>query len=261
MAQELVAVTRGPIAELRLNRPDKYNAMNVAMGEAMARGVAVLNEDPDVRVVKLTGTGKAFCAGGDFSMIESNASISPESNRRNMVRFYESFLSLCRLRMPSVAVIQGAAMGAGLCLALACDLRIASEDAKLGANFVRVGLHPGMGCTHFLPALIGPARAAELLLTGRRVSGKEAYELGLLSRVTAPEELQDEAQRLLESIASAAPIAVMQTKATLRAKLQAGLAQALEREAQNQAIDFATADLKEAVAAFRDSRKPKFSGR
>jgi enoyl-CoA hydratase len=251
----------GRIAEIVLNRPDKYNAMTVEMGLALRDATVEVSADPQTRVVVLRGAGKAFSAGGDFSVLEQSSKRDPEDNRRMMLEFYSVFLSLMNVPVPVVAVIHGAAVGAGLCIALTADVRLAAAEAKLGANFVRVGLHPGMGCTALLPHVVGPARAAELLLTGALVSGDEAARIGLVSRALPREGLEAAAQETLAAIAGAAPIAVRQTKATMRRALLAQLPGALAQEALNQAIDFGTEDLLEAISAFRAGRTPEFHGK
>jgi enoyl-CoA hydratase/carnithine racemase len=235
--------------------------IRVEIGAAIAAAVERINQSDEVRVVLLRGEGRAFCAGGDFSLIEQNSRRTPEQNRRSMLAFYSSYLSLLELGAPSIAVVHGAAVGAGLCLAMACDLRIAAREAKLGANFVRIGLHPGMACTLLLPRLVGPARAAELVLTGKLVSGARAEQLGLVNQAVPREKLEAAVAEAVEQLLASAPIAVAQAKATLLAPLRAELARALEREASAQAIDFTTADLAEAVAAFREARSPRFAGR
>lgn len=261
MSASPVRLELGRVSRLVLNRPDKHNAMTVEMGEALRDAVARIDAEPGVRVVLVTGEGRAFSAGGDFAMIEANASRPAEENRRNMVAFYSLYLSIMTLRVPTIAVLHGAAVGAGLCLALACDLRIAAREAKLGANFVRVGLHPGMGCSLLLPHVVGPARAAEMLYTGRLVLGDEAERIGLVARAVARDEIGAAAEEWAQEIAGAAPIAVAQLKSTLSAGVRAALVPALEREAACQAIDFGSEDLMEAVRAFRDGRAPAFSGR
>jgi enoyl-CoA hydratase/carnithine racemase len=250
----------GRITRIVLNRPDKHNAMTVEMGRALAEAVAAVNQHDAARVVLVEGEGRAFCAGGDFEVIDANARRTPEQNRTSMVEFYSSYLSVLRLRVPSIAVIHGAAVGAGLCLAMACDLRLAAREAKLGSNFVRVGLHPGMGCSVLMPRLIGASRTAELLLTGKLLEGAEAERIGLVNSAVPREELPKLVADTAEQIASAAPIAVAQAKATMIAPLLRELDAALEREACAQAIDFTTGDLREAVTAFRAGRAPQFSG-
>jgi enoyl-CoA hydratase len=249
----------GHVAELRLNRPERRNAMTAEMGAAVTAAVAELNENDEVRAVIVCGAGDAFSSGGDFSLLAERAASSPDENRRAMRAFYDSFLSIRNLAAPSIAAIHGHALGAGLCFALGCDLRIAAADAKLGVTFVRVALHPGMGATHLLERAVGAARAAELLLTGRVIDADEALRMGLVSAVHPVAELAAAARRLADELAAHAPVALKQTKATLRETRT--LNDALDREADCQAVDYATADLAESIAAFRDKRKPVYRGR
>jgi enoyl-CoA hydratase/carnithine racemase len=249
----------GHVAELRLNRPEQRNAMSPAMGDEVERAVAELNGRDEVRAVVVRGNGKAFSSGGDFSLLKRCCDRTPDENRRTMRRFYESYLSILALRAPSIAAIHGHALGAGLCFALACDLRLAADTAQLGMTFVKVGLHPGMGGTHLLTRAVGPAWAAELFLTGRVMAAEQALRIGLVNAVHPAAELVRAAQALAAEIASAAPVAVAQTKATLRQ--ERSLAEALDREAYCQAVDYATADMTESVAAFREKRAPAFTGR
>lgn len=250
-----------PIASLWLARPDSRNAMTQAMGAEIEQAVHEINAASDVRVLVVRGEGKSFSAGGDFQMLQERALASEVENRAAMQRFYRSFLAVRAVRVPTIAVLQGAAMGAGLCFAMACDLRIAAKKTKLGVNFVRVGLHPGMGATWLLPRLVGPSRATELLLTGRTLEAEEAAVMGLVHQVHEPDMLEGAALSLAGEIVSAAPVAVAQTKATLLGSFDRTLDGALEEEARAQAVDFGTQDLKEAIAAFTDKRKPGFSGR
>lgn len=250
----------GTVARIILDRPDKHNAMSVEMGDLLRASVQQINQNPDVRVVVVQGEGRAFCAGGDFDVIAANAKRSPEDNRVGMLEFYRSFLSILRVRAPTIAKIHGAAVGAGLCLAMACDIRVAASEAKLGANFVRVGLHPGMGCTLFLPRLVGEAKAAELIFTGELIDGGEALRIGLVNAAVPRANLDQKMDALIARLVSGAPIALAQAKSTLLAPLLRRLDEALDREANAQAIDFTTADLSEAVSAFRESRTPIFSG-
>lgn len=251
----------GPVARIVLCRPDQQNAMTAEMGELMLRAVAELDAAAAPRVVLIEGEGRAFSAGGDFDVIAENAARTPEENRAGMLRFYGAFLSVTRLRVPTIAVIHGAAVGAGLGLAMACDLRLAAREAKLGANFVRVGLHPGMGASLLLPRLVGAAKAAELILEGGLITGEEAERIGLVNAAVPRSELRALVDAHTARITSAAPIAVMQAKATLAAPLRRELDQALAHEAAAQALGFATRDLREAVAAFREARAPRFEGK
>jgi enoyl-CoA hydratase len=258
--EEIRLVTGGEIAELVLARPAARNAMSDAMGSEIRRAVDELNADAAARVVLVRGDGEAFSAGGDLSMLAARAKLSEAENRVAMRRFYGDFLSVRSLRVPSLAVIGGPAIGAGLCLAMACDLRIAAAGVKMAASFVRVGLHPGMGATYLLPHLIGPTAATELLLTGRAIDAEEALRLGLVSQVHPRDALDVAARALASQIAAAAPLAVAETKATLAAAIDRELAGALDREAAAQAVDFGTDDLREALLAAAERRPPRFHG-
>jgi enoyl-CoA hydratase len=248
------------VAELVLARPEARNAMTDTMGAEIERAVGEINAAATVRAVLVRGEGDAFSAGGDFAMLAARARLPEAENRAAMSRFYAAFLSIRRVRVPTIAVVAGPAIGAGLCFALACDLRVAAAGATLAASFVRVGLHPGMGATFLLPRLVGPAAAAELLLTGRAISAEEALRLGLVNQVHPLAALDAAARALAAEIAAAAPLAVAQTKATLTAALDTGLGDALEIEAAAQAIDFGTADLAEALQAAAARRPPRFTG-
>jgi enoyl-CoA hydratase len=266
---ELVLLEReGPVATLTFNDPERRNAMSEAMGQAFAGRVAELREASDLRAVIVTGAGRAFSAGGDLAMIEARAAeaaAAPGRARRSvreaMRGFYGLFLSVRDLPCPSIAALNGPAIGAGLCMALGCDLRIASREARLGLNFAKLGLHPGMGATWTLPRLVGVARAAELLYTGRLVDGAEAAALGLVNRAVAPEEVLPAARSLAREVAACAPIAVEGTRRALARSAGAGLEDQLTFEAAEQAACFETADVREGLAAVRERRDPRFEGR
>jgi enoyl-CoA hydratase len=262
MSYEHIELRRqGPIAELRLARPDVRNAMSPAMGDEIAAAVESLRDDDELRAVIVSGEGKSFSAGGDFDLLEARTKSGGEENRRAMRDFYARYLSIRRLRVPTIAALHGHAIGAGMCFAMACDIRLAAQGTKIGVTFVRVGLHPGMGATFLLPALVGRAAAAELLLTGRVVDATRAQSLGLVSEVVASDDLQPRARAVAEEIAKGAPVAVAQLVETLRHGGHRTLDEALDREASCQAVDYATTDMTEAIAAFRDKRKPSFVGR
>lgn len=251
----------GRIATLTLTRADRLNALTPEMAEELGPVLASLDDDPEVRVLIVRGEGRAFCAGGDFGIIETATTRPIEENRTVIRRFYASLLAITRVRVPTIAVLHGATVGAGLCLAAACDLRVATDDARLGANFVRIGLHPGMAATALLPRLVGTARATELLLTGRTVTGIEAADMGLVHRAVPAAALEATVVELAEALASAAPMAIRQLKETLQRTLWPALEAATDRESLAQSIDFASDDVKEAVSAFREGRPPRFVGR
>ena len=267
MSEPLVLVERdGDVAVLTLNDPERRNAMTEAMGRALAAAVGELARDGRLRAAVLAGAGRDFCAGGALDMIEAKARAGAAdpggparaANQRFMRDFYGLFLSVRDLPCPSVAAIHGAAIGAGLCVALACDLRVAARDAKLGLNFTRLGIHPGMGATWTLPRLVGPARAAELLFTGRSLDGAEAERTGLVNRAVPAPEVRDAALELAREIAAAAPRAVRGAKRSLAGSEAASLTEQLEAEAAAQALDYESGDLREGLAAARERRTPRF---
>jgi enoyl-CoA hydratase len=230
----------------------------------LERAVEELRADESVRAVILTGAGKAFCAGGDLAMLARDAGAegaTGPSMGATPREFYDRFLSIRRLAVPTIAAINGPAIGAGLCLALACDLRVAASGATMGMSFVTVGIHPGMGATFWLPTLVGVPMAWELLFTGRLIDAVEAYRIGLLNRVVTRDKLLGAAEILAGEIASAAPVAVRLLKETLRRSLDDGLARALEDESRQQAKSFQTEDAKEGIRALMERREPKFRGR
>jgi enoyl-CoA hydratase/carnithine racemase len=269
MPESLVRVERdGDVVTLTLNDPDRRNAMSEAMGEAFAARVRELARDASLRTVILTGAGRAFCAGGDLEMIQRRAdegSALPGEARRGirdaMRSFYELFLSVRDLPCPTLACINGAALGAGLCVALACDVRIADARAKLGLNFTALGLHPGMGASWTLPRLLGPARAAELLYSSRLLSGEEAARIGLVSHALPSQELMPAARRMAVDFAACAPLANRALKRALARSPFASLDDQLDFEAEEQAACFETRDVQEGLAAAREGRAPKFQGR
>jgi enoyl-CoA hydratase/carnithine racemase len=270
VAAELVRLERrGAVALLVFNDPARRNAMTEAMGEALASAVARLAGDDAVRAVVLTGEGVAFSAGGDLGMIEARAEAGRrapggpgrERSRAFMRGFYGLFLSVRELPVPTIAAIQGAAVGAGLAVALACDLRLAARDARLGLNFTRLGIHPGMGSSWTLPRLVGPAHAADLLFSGQLVDGVEAERIGLVNRALPREEVLPQALSRAEEIAACAPLAVRGTKQALARAFEQDLAAQLDFEAEQQAICYETSDLAEGLAAARERRPPRFEGR
>lgn len=270
---ELVRVERkgagDAVALVVFDDPARRNAMTEAMGRALTEVVGRLSADASVRAVVLTGAGAAFSAGGDLAMLEEKSragraepgGAQRERNRAFMRDFYGLFLSVRDLPCPSIAAVNGAAIGAGLAVALACDLRVAARDAKLGLNFTKLGIHPGMGSSWTLPRLVGPAHAADLLLTGRIVEGVEAERIGLVNRAVAREEVVAAALAIADEIAACAPIAVRQTKQSLARTLDATLADQLAFEAEQQAICYESADFAEGLAAARERRAAVFRDR
>jgi enoyl-CoA hydratase/carnithine racemase len=256
------------VATVTFHDPARLNAMTEAMGEAIAACARELAGAGDVRAVVLTGAGRAFSAGGDLDLIERMAregAADPGGptrarHRAFMRRFYGLYLALRALPQPTVAAVNGPAVGAGCCVALACDLRVAARDARLGLNFARLGIHPGMGATWTLPRLVGPARAAELLFTGRLIDGVEAERIGLVNRAVEAEAVLPEALALAREVAASAPLAVRGTKRSLARSAGSDLEAQLDLEAHEQSLCYESRDLQEGLAAARERRAPRFTG-
>ena len=248
------------VAVLTLDNPDQRNAMSEPMTASWVAAIDELAGDRSVRVVVVTGEGSAFCSGGDTSWIASEPDATVDQLRTRMLPFYRAWLSIRRLEVPTIAAVNGPAIGAGLCLALACDLRYAAAGARLGVPFVRLGMHAGMAGTWLLPEVVGSAHARDLLLTGRLVDADEALRLGLVSRVIEPEAFTDEVLGTAASIAATAPIASRLTTLALRDGGHADFEAALQWEAMAQPLTLATRDLQEGIAAARERRTPEFTG-
>jgi enoyl-CoA hydratase/carnithine racemase len=249
------------VVVVTLDNPAKRNAMSDEMTASWRRLMGELREDREARALLVTGAGRAFCSGGDTGWIGSEPDASVDHLRTRMMRFYRDWLSVRDLEIPTVAAVNGAAVGAGLCLALACDLRYAAPQARLGAPFTSLGMHPGMAATWLLPEVVGPSTARELLLTGRMVQGDEAREIGLVNRVLPAEGFLDAALDIAGKIAAAAPVPTRYTTTALRGGGHASLEAAVQWEALAQPITLATADLQEGLAAAREKRRPVFTGR
>jgi enoyl-CoA hydratase/carnithine racemase len=234
--------------------------MSPAMTAAWADAIDELASDASVRAVVITGEGTAFCSGGDTAWLASDPDAGVDQLRRRMLPFYRSWLSVRRLEVPTIAAINGAAIGAGLCMPLACDIRLASARARMGVPFVRLGMHAGMGATYLLPDVVGHSTARDLLLTGRIVDADEALRIGLVSRVLPAESFLEAALDAAKGIAETAPIAAKLTKVALSSQFSS-LEAALQWEALAQPVTLATADLQEGIASVQERRAPIFAGR
>jgi enoyl-CoA hydratase len=261
MSSEPVLVQRdGPVTTVVLNRPDLRNAMSVEMTEAFTAAVEAVREDPSVRAVIVTGAGTAFCSGGDLSWIKPGPDASVPEMRRKMRSFYPRFLAVRSLDVPVIAAINGPAVGAGLCLAMACDIRIAADGATLSAPFTKLGMHPGMAATYLLTRLVGTARASELLFTSRAIDATEAERIGLVNKVVAGDALMDEATSIARAIAANAPIPMGMVKRAVYIAERADMETMLEYEGLAQPITMGTADLLEGLTAVKERRPPTFEG-
>ena len=249
------------VAVLTLDNPDRRNTMSDEMTASWVSAIDVLAGDRDLRAVVVTGAGTAFCSGGDTGWIAGEPDASVDRLRTRMIAFYRAWLSIRRLEVPTIAAVNGPAIGAGLCLALACDLRYAARGARLGVPFVRLGMHAGMAATYLLPNVVGDAHARDLLLTGRTVQDDEALRLGLVSGVLPADGFLDAVLGTAAGIAANAPIATRLTTVALRGGGHADFDTALQWEALAQPVTLATEDLQEGIRAAREKRVAVFRNR
>jgi enoyl-CoA hydratase/carnithine racemase len=245
----------GPVAVVALDRPP-HNHVTVDFMRRLADALEAIDRDPRGRCTVLRAAGKSFCAGADFAAPDRDGGAEPVA----ISALYQQAVRLFAIRKPIVAAVQGAAIGAGLGLALAADFRIAAPEARFGANFVKLGFHPGFGLTLTLPRLIGAQKAALMCLTGRRIKPEDALAWGLVDQVVPAETLMAAALALAHEIAENAPLAVEATRATLRAGLAAEVRAQTDKEFVEQARLRRTADFAEGVRAVAERRPGKFIG-
>jgi 2-(1,2-epoxy-1,2-dihydrophenyl)acetyl-CoA isomerase len=245
-----VSIGEDSVASVEFDRPPQ-NHFDVELIAALADAYEALDTDPACRAIVLCSAGRHFCAGANFA----------GAGDRGVPTLYAHAVRLFAAGTPVVAAIQGGAIGGGLGLALSADFRVASPSSRFAANFARLGIHHGFGITVTLPAVVGMQASLELLYTGRRVKGEEAYALGLCDRLAAEEELRGEAHALAREIAASAPLAVRAIRQTMRGDLADRVRAATAREQAEQAPLFATDDFQEGVRATAERRTPRFSGR
>ena len=257
----VLSETRDGVAAITLNRPDKLNAFSGTMREDLRAALQGAAADAACRVVVITGAGRAFCSGGDVEFMRSLQAVQDVAGMRRLLDAgRDVILQIIEMDKPVIASINGVAAGAGCNLALACDYRIASEHAKLGETFVRIGLHPDWGGTWLLPRIVGRSRAIELMMTGRIVDATEALAIGMVDRVVPAGDLAAETETLARSIASGPPIAIAAIKRAVRASARNALAEQIALETEHQVSAFSSADAAEGLAAFFEKRPPKFQG-
>lgn len=268
----------GRIATLTLNRPENRNSMTPDVMQRFRTCIAAARAERGLRCLVITGRGSSFCAGADFrgggpagkSVLREEEPVGREAEpseapaplpHERAFATYAPFLDVADVEVPTIAAMNGHAIGGGLGLALVCDLRVASREARYGANFARLGFHSGMAISYLLPRLIGLPRANELLLTGRLVDGVEAERLGILNRAVPGADVLATAWELAGAVAEAAPLAVRSTKTAIRRGLELQVREAAHLEAFAQAESLATDDAREGIAALLAKRPPKFTGR
>jgi 2-(1,2-epoxy-1,2-dihydrophenyl)acetyl-CoA isomerase len=247
------------VGTVTLNRPDALNALNFALKAELASCWQEIKERDDVRVVLLTGAGRAFCAGGDISQWEPGA--APVASRKRWLNLLgDVVVPLARMEKPVIAAVNGHAHGAGFSLALAADVIYAAESALFSLPFAKLGLVPDTGALYFLPRIVGLSRAKELVFSGRRLSAGEAHDLGLVNHVVPDDDLGKVAREFALSLAAGAPLALGMTKRLLDQSLNVSLDDMVELESYAQAVAIATEDHAEGVRAFREKRVPRYTG-
>jgi 2-(1,2-epoxy-1,2-dihydrophenyl)acetyl-CoA isomerase len=251
----------GPLATLRLNRPESYNAMNADMMEELLDAVLDVQDDPAIRALMITGTGSAFCAGGDVkSFAAAGKSVGAHIDRM-VIPFHAMVSHLVRMPKPVLAAVNGVAAGAGFSLALLCDLAIARTDATFTAAYSRIGASPDGSMTYTIVRHLGLRRSMELYLTNRVLTAQEAQEWGLINRVAPPETFQRDAQALAMELASGPTYAYGRAKELFYHSLNNTLETQLELEARGIIACGRTEDFQNATRAFAEKRKPSYQGR
>ena len=256
---------RGTTAVLTLNDPDRYNALSTTMVTELREHLAAIHDDRHVRVVVLAAAGKGFCSGANLGGGDELPPLARDRGPVGLIQMSQEhlaqlILALRELRQPVIAAVHGAAVGGGLAIALACDLRVASDDASFGAQFIRVGMSScDVGTSYTLPRIVGPTVAAELMLTGRRFGAEEAQRLGVVNRVVPRDGLLDSAHELADLIAANSEFGVYMTKIGLQANLDApSFRHAMELENRTQVLATFTGNMTEAGKAFREKREPEW---
>lgn len=251
----------GAVLTLRLNRPERLNALNFELGRALVDAFWRAASDGSTRVIILTGAGRGFCAGGDLAVLRDARSRNAGHELEGLLLAgKEIAIAICTMPQPVIAAVNGPAAGAGMNLALACDLRIASDQASFGETFARVGLFPDFGGTYFLPKIVGAAKAAELFYTAEMISAAEAARLGIVNRVVPEEKFAEEAQKFAARLAAGPPMAIRAIKKILFAAEREKLERALDEEIERQVECFLSADCAEGLDAFFAKREPRFRG-
>lgn len=265
--QELVLTNRDGVAVLTLNRPDRLNALNPRLLGELVDALAEARADDSAHVLILTGVGRGFCVGPDLEQVQP-AQLSQNGHKGygappevHLILSRTLPLMLADLGKPTIAAVNGLAVGGGLGLALACDIRIASEAARFSSLLIQRALAPDSGTSYWLPRLVGFARAAELMYTGEMIDAREAERIGLVSRVVPPDNLLAAATGLAGRIAAGPPLALRLTRDLLQASREATLAQQLDREVAGLQTCLVTEDFREGLAAFQEKRAPRFVGR
>jgi 2-(1,2-epoxy-1,2-dihydrophenyl)acetyl-CoA isomerase len=260
---QLVLVEREEnIATIRLNRPDKLNALNVELARALVQALVHAGDDKSVRAIVLTGAGRAFCAGGDLNLLlDVRKRRATQELEGLLVAGKEICMAIALMPKPVIAAVNGAAAGGGMNLALAADVRIASDKAVFAESFANIGLYPDFGGTYFLPRIVGQALAAELFYTAETLTAEDALRLGIVNRMFPSDKFEEETRKIVEGLAGAPPLAMRDVKRKLVADDRRALEDALDEEMRMQIHCFQSEDCLEGLTAFFEKRKPVFQGR
>jgi 2-(1,2-epoxy-1,2-dihydrophenyl)acetyl-CoA isomerase len=262
MYEAIIWATDGPIATIKLNRPDKLNAFGGPMREEILDALGKIAADDTIRVLVVTGEGRGFSAGGDIDHLKHLRENQDEKSLRSVLAAGQKIAKTMRsLPKAVIAAVNGPCAGAGFSFALGCDIRIASDAATFGASFARIGLHPDWGGSWLLPRLVGSANACELVFTGSMISAQEAERIGLVNRVVPHDRLMITVMELAGTIAKGAPRVLRLAKESIYRSLSSDLETAFARETEVQAECFYSEDFLEGLTAFKERRKPQFKGR
>jgi len=256
MSELIISQTEGHVGVATLNRPEVLNALSIALIDELISVLEGFDADSNIRVIVIAGNEKAFAAGADISEM-AEASVLDMYERNNLARW----MKIRRIRTPMIAAVSGFALGGGCELAMHCDMIVASESARFGQPEIKIGIIPGCGGTQRLTRAIGKFRAMEMVLSGRFMSAREAYDAGLVTRVVSKEEFLSEAMRLAKEIAERPPVALKLGKEAVLKADEMSLSEALDYERKLLYTLFSTADQKEGMKAFMEKRPPKFTGR
>jgi 2-(1,2-epoxy-1,2-dihydrophenyl)acetyl-CoA isomerase len=260
-AQTVLLRQEGGIAWITLNRPERLNAFAGTMRDDLHDAIGRASSTEGTRVIVVTGAGRGFCTGADVEVMSDLLARGDVESFGALVEAGMRVVQKIRsVPQPVIAAVNGPAAGAGASLALACDLRIASERASIGITFNRIGLHPDWAATYFLPRLVGAGRAAELVMSARMVEAEEAERIGLFQRVVPTEVFEDEVQSFAEELAGKPPLALTLVKRTLARSFGSDLEAMLTAEEEAQLRCFRSADAREGIAAFHEKRRPVFRG-